>query len=198
MGYLITLGLGAGLGIHCLGHRRGFLGVGQHVGQELLELVVAFHAAEELRQLVAHVQQLLERALGEVSLGVLLAGLDRRITHANTGFTRLTGYTQAELLGKSCRILQGPQTEPATVARLKAAFRADGLFDGEILNYRKDGVTFWNTLNVSPVFSKAGELQFYFTSQVDMTASREQQLRIDRAAVFRPIHHVRSSQCVIS
>ena len=81
---------------------------------------------------------------------------------------------------------------------IKWAIGANTDITVDLLNYRKDGVTFWNTLNVSPVFSKAGELQFYFTSQVDMTASREQQLRIDRAAVFRPIHHVRSSQCVIS
>jgi len=44
---------------------------------------------------------------------------DRRITYANQGFTRLTGYTEAELLGRSCARLQGPETEPALGRRLR-------------------------------------------------------------------------------
>ena len=92
----------------------------------------------------------------DISLGVLLAGPNRQITYTNEGFMRLTGYAESELLGKSCSLLQGPETDPATVEKLNAALRGDGYFDGEILNYRKDGTIFWNALLISPLCDQDG------------------------------------------
>jgi len=89
-------------------------------------------------------QQLFDQALSEISLGVLITDLDRKVVYTNDGFTRLTGYTQEEMLGRTCRILQGPKTDPETVEKIRAALHGDGYFDGEVLNYRKDGSTFWN------------------------------------------------------
>ena len=116
-------------------------------------MINALHAA---RTKATGMQQLLERALSDVSLGVLLAGLDRRITYANAGFTRLTGYTEPELIGQSCRILQGSGTDPAVAEKLRAALHGEGYFDGEILNYRKDGSAFWNALLISPIHDERG------------------------------------------
>ncbi len=118
-------------------------------------------------------QRVLEQALTDVSLGVLLAGMDRRITYANHGFTGLTGYTEAELLGKSCSLLHGSKTDPATVAKLKAAFQGDGHFDGEILNYRKDGTTFWNALIISPVRDERGAMTGFLGIQRDITLRKK-------------------------
>ena len=105
----------------------------------------------------SQVQQLLERALSGASLGVLLADPDCRITYANEGFTRLTGYTGEELLGKSCMLLQGPDTDLATIARLEAALSGDGVFEGELLCYRKDGAPFWDELLISPMRDERGQ-----------------------------------------
>jgi PAS domain S-box-containing protein len=121
----------------------------------------------------ANIQRLLERALGDVSLGVLLAGLDRLITYANQGFTRLTGYKERELLGQSCSILQGPGSDPVTVQKLKEALHGDGNFDGEILNYRKDGSTFWNALIISPVHDESGAKTGFLGIQRDITKRKQ-------------------------
>lgn len=135
---------------------------------------------------VAGIQRLLERALSDVSLGVLIAGMDRKITYANQGFTRLTGYTEKELLGKSCAILHGPETDRATVQKLKSAMHGDFFFDGEILNYRKDGTTFWSALLISPVHDEDGKMTGFLGIQRDATkrklaeiALRESRSRLD-------------------
>ena len=120
----------------------------------------------------AGIQRLLERALSDVSLGVLIADLDQRITYANAGFTRLTGYSEGELLGQDCRMFQGPETDPATTAQINEALRTDGLFEGEILNYRKDGTTFWKALSMSPVCDDSGKMTGFLGIQRDITARR--------------------------
>ena len=137
-------------------------------------LVSALHAA---RVQAGGVQRLLEEALTEVSLGVLLGGPDRRITYANAGFTRLTGYTEAELLGQSCALLQGPETDPAVAEKLRAALHGDGFFDDEILNYRKDGTPFWNALLISPVHDGRDGWTGFLGIQRDITRRRLAEMR---------------------
>ncbi len=141
-------------------------------------LISALHTA---RVRASVIQRLLEQALSDVSLGVLMSGLDRRITYANHGFTRLTGYTAAELVGKSCALLQGPETDPGTVDRLKIALRGDGFFDGEILNYRNDGTTFWNGLLISPVHDESGAMTGFLGIQRDITKRKRAELALHQS-----------------
>jgi PAS domain S-box-containing protein len=85
----------------------------------------------------------------------------------------LTGYTSEEAVGRNCRFLQGPETDPATIARARHALAAHRVFNEEIYNYRKDGSGFWNALHLSPVFDDAGKLTYYFGSQIDVSAQKE-------------------------
>ncbi len=133
-------------------------------------LIAVLHS--ELQRAVG-IQRLLERALSDVSLGVMLGDLDQRITYANAGMTRLTGYTEAALVGQDARMLQGPKTDPETVSQVNEALRTDGLFDGEILNYRKDGSTFWKALSLSPVRDERGAITGTLGIQQDVTARRD-------------------------
>ncbi len=141
-------------------------------------LIAALHTA---RVQATGIRQLFEQALSDVSLGVLLTGLDRRITYANQGFTRLTGYTEAEMLGKNCASLQGPETDPETVDRLKTALHGDGFFDGEILNYRKDGTAFWNGLLISPVRDEGGAMTGFLGIQGDITQRKHAELALQQS-----------------
>ncbi len=133
-------------------------------------LITALHAA---RVKATGMQHVLEEALSDVSLGVLLGDLDRNITYTNMGFTRLTGYTAEDMQGQSCRILQGPGTDPAVAEKLRAALHDGGYFDGEILNYRKDGTPFWNALLISPIHDERGEKTGFLGVQRDFTKRRE-------------------------
>ena len=94
---------------------------------------------------------------------------DNPIVFANRAFQRLSGYPLAEIMGRNCRFLQGPGTDGAAVTRIREALEARQDINLDILNYRKDGTPFWNALYISPVINEAGELLFFFASQIDVT-----------------------------
>ena len=98
---------------------------------------------------------------------------DNPIVFANQAFQAMTGYATEELIGRNCRFLQGPDTDAETVSEVRRAISEKREIAVEILNYRKDGYTFWNALFVSPVFNAAGELVYYFASQLDVSRRRE-------------------------
>ena len=93
---------------------------------------------------------------------------DNPIVFVNDAFERLTGYTREETLGRNCRFLQGPATRAEDVARVRAAVERQESIQVDLLNYRKDGTSFWNALLLSPVFHE-GELTYFFASQLDVT-----------------------------
>ncbi len=97
---------------------------------------------------------------------------DNPIVFANRAFVRMTGYERSEIVGRNCRFLQGPETDADTVERVRHAVRARDELAVELLNYRKDGTSFWNALFVSPVFDPAGNLVYFFASQLDVSRRR--------------------------
>ena len=107
---------------------------------------------------------------------------DNPIVFVNPAFLALTGYGADEVLGRNCRFLQGPDTDPASVASIRDAVAGRRDVKVQLLNYRKDGGTFWNELYLSPVFSEAGELVNFFGSQVDVTHSRQGEVARERLA----------------
>ena len=97
---------------------------------------------------------------------------DRPIVWINEAFLDLTGYQRHELIGRNCRLLQGPDTDRTEVARMRAAIEAAEPFAGEVLNYRKDGTPFWNGMTINPVRDGKGRLTYFFAAQADMTDKR--------------------------
>ena len=94
---------------------------------------------------------------------------DNPIVFCNEAFQALTGYSQDEVLGRNCRFLQGQDSDPAVIAKIRAGVTSGESVSVEILNYRKDGSTFWNALYLSPVRNDDGEIQFFFASQLDVS-----------------------------
>lgn len=104
---------------------------------------------------------------------------DNPIVFVNDAFGRLTGYSREETLGRNCRFLQGPGTNRDDVTRMRDAVDRRVPIELDLLNYRKDGTTFWNRLLMSPVFNE-GELSFFFASQFDITPERERLGKVAR------------------
>lgn len=103
---------------------------------------------------------------------------DNPIIFCNQAFMTLTGYSVDELIGRNCRLLQGPDTDPEAVDQLRRAVAAEEDVALDILNYRKDGTSFWNALFVSPVRDVDGTVIYFFASQLDFTTikSKEREL----------------------
>lgn len=98
---------------------------------------------------------------------------DNPIVFSNRAFASMTGYTTEELLGTNCRFLQGPDTDRSKVAAIREAIAKEREITVEILNYRKDGSSFWNALYISPVYNTKKELVYFFASQLDVSRRRD-------------------------
>ncbi|MBB2903188.1 PAS domain S-box-containing protein [Kineococcus radiotolerans] len=94
---------------------------------------------------------------------------DNPLLWVSPSFEHVTGYTAAQAVGRDCRFLQGPDTDPTTVAHLREAIRAERTVSVTLLNYRHDGSAFHNHLIVSPVFDATGRLSHHVSVQSDVT-----------------------------
>ncbi|MEL7059951.1 MAG: PAS domain-containing protein [Acidobacteriota bacterium] len=117
----------------------------------------------------------LEPVLDQVASGVTIADATRAdlpLVFVNRVFEEMTGYQRGDILGSNCRFLQGPATEASAVADLRRAIRAGEAARVTLLNYRRDGSTFWNELQLTPVRNAIGRLTHYIGVQTDVTANR--------------------------
>ncbi len=79
-----------------------------------------------------------------------------RVVYANAAFSRTTGYSYEEIVGRSPRVLQGPGTDRAKLDEVRTALETGGSVRTELLNYRKDGTPFWVELDIVSVFGEDG------------------------------------------
>lgn len=113
---------------------------------------------------------------------------DNPLVWVNPAFTRLTGYPAAEAVGRNCRFLQGEDTDPNTVERLRRAIANRQAEAVTILNRRKDGTPFWNHVSINPVFDDNGEVVSFVGTQTDVSdqvqinLEHEQALEAERIA----------------
>ena len=100
---------------------------------------------------------------------------DMNIVYANKAFSDLTGYGRDEIIGKNCRILQGPQSERNAVDHIRACISRRETVEVNVTNYRRDGSIFLNHLYLAPVFDEhTGQLSAYVGIQTDVTRIRRQ------------------------
>jgi two-component system, cell cycle sensor histidine kinase and response regulator CckA len=94
------------------------------------------------------------------------------IEYVNETFVDVTGYTAAESVGRNCRFLQGPDTDPAALHLMRQAIHSGKAIHVQLLNYKKDGTPFWNDLTLSPMVGPDGGVPRYLGVQRDVTAMR--------------------------
>lgn len=114
---------------------------------------------------------------------VMITGADQRIVYVNGAFTRLTGYAPSEALGRSPEFLQGPDTNPTTLAHLRQAMQERNRVSAEILKYRKSGEPYWADVSVVPVGERSGAVTHWITIEREITARKAQEEEITRLAM---------------
>jgi PAS domain S-box-containing protein len=120
--------------------------------------------------------ELKDRALASATEGITISDpslRDNPLIYVNSGFEAMTGYTAEDVLGKNCRFLQGPLTGKAASEEIRAAIAQDRPCLVELLNYRKDGSTFWNRLSITPVRDASGKTTHYIGVQSDITERKQ-------------------------
>ncbi|EYD73815.1 PAS domain-containing protein [Limimaricola hongkongensis] len=113
---------------------------------------------------------------------------DNPIVFANDAFCALTGYAVDEVIGRNCRFLQGANTTPDSIARIRRIIESCEVDTVEIVNYRKDGTAFLNALQIGPIMGDDGTPMLYFGSQLDTSTRREAE-RAARQLADRELGH---------
>lgn len=126
-------------------------------------------------------------ALKAISQGVLITSADRRILSVNDAFLAVTGYSRSEVQGHSCRFMQGPLTDPQAIAAIALAIENITEFSGVILNYRKDGRTFWNELVITPVLDEQGKLSNFIGITRDISERKQMEEQVQHLAFYDPL-----------
>lgn len=103
------------------------------------------------------------------------------IIYVNPAFERMTGWAKAEVLGKSPRLLQGPRTDFGIFTGLREHLSAGKVWEGQTINYRKDGTEFWMEWSIVPLEDERGEIYQYVAIQRDVSARIEAEQRLRQA-----------------
>lgn len=138
---------------------------------------------EEALQQVAQENSRLVTAINSAAIGVTISDAtqaDNPLIFINPAFTSLTGYRSEDVLGKNCRFLQGQETDPDTVAKIRQAIKAERSITVEMINYRKDGTPFWNELSINPIFDDQGDLTNFVGVQADITSRKQADIERDQ------------------
>jgi PAS domain S-box-containing protein len=142
------------------------------------------HARSEAALSVALSENaILAAAVSNTTTGVIITDPnqpDNPVIFVNRAFTATTGHAAHEALGRNCRFLQGPKTDPEMVKAIREAVAQARPFRGEILNYRKNGTTFWNDLSLTPVNDDHGKLIYFVGIQTDVSEQKYASLALQR------------------
>ncbi|MCK6577513.1 MAG: ATP-binding protein [Anaerolineae bacterium] len=146
--------------------------------------------------------QLHDRAMSASSCGITIADAvdpELPLIYINEGFTRITGYSPTDTLGRNCRFLQREDRDQENLPLLRSALR--GAQDCTIVlrNYRKDGTPFWNELFTSPIFDDQGRLTHFVGIQTDVTrrVEAEEALRRERDSLEKTLAQLRHTQAML-
>ncbi len=116
-----------------------------------------------------------------------LNGEGPRIVYVNAAFTDLSGYTAEEVIGRSPRLLQGPNTDPETCRRIGQALRNHSPIREQLINYTKDGREYWVDLNIFPLHNRRGEVNYFAAIERDITVQKLREHTLIAQAITDPL-----------
>lgn len=108
---------------------------------------------------------------------------DNPVVYANRAFEIISGYPQAEIVGRNCRFLQGSDRDQPGLKAIRAAMRSKEPCVVTLRNYRKNGELFINRLSIRPLLDRQGNVVYYLGIQHDVTDLVESREEVERARV---------------
>ncbi len=114
--------------------------------------------------------------LDHLPYGVLIADNKMLLSYANRGFSEMTGFSASEIIGRTCSFLQGEFTDKQTRDAIRVACKNGTTFQGEILNFKKDGTPFWNELTIDPMRNSAGQVEGFIGISRDITQRKSDEI----------------------
>lgn len=142
--------------------------------QMLTQVKEALKEANERLEAQREQLRLLAAVAAHTDNAVVITDAEGKAIWVNRGFEKITGYTLEEVKGKvPGRLLQGPDTDPATVARIREKLRRKEPFVEEILNYSRDGRPYWIRLYITPLFDELNRLTHFMAIELDITEEKE-------------------------
>ncbi len=151
------------------GEDRGLVGVIADISER--------KQAEEKNQLAASV-------FSHAREGITITAADGTIIDVNDAFTRITGYTREEALGKNPRIIKSNHHEPEFYAAMWRDLIEKGYWNGEIWNRRKSGELYPELLTISAVRDEQGRTLHYVALFTDITPMKEHEEQLRHMAHF--------------
>ena len=125
--------------------------------------------------------EMLSLVAAETDNLVVITDAQERIEYVNDGFTRLTGYTFEECVGKKPgKLLQGEDTDPETVRKVRQNIKRQEPFYDEILNYTKDNQPYWVSLAINPVLDASGQVKRFVSIQGEVTENKMRALENEK------------------
>jgi two-component system, NtrC family, sensor kinase len=127
---------------------------------------------------------LYNRAMAATSTGIVIADAtnpEHPIIYCNPAFESMTGYRREEIIGKNCRFLQGIDTDPVAITKIRQALKNESECLVVLKNYRQDGTAFWNALSISPVRDRTGKLTHFIGVQRDITERKKSEEALQKS-----------------
>ncbi len=141
-----------------------------------------------------HRLKLLEYVITNASDSVIITHVnciddsDHTIIYTNDAFTKMTGYSKEEVIGKTPKLFQGPNTNKAELKRIKKAIKRWDSCEIEVINYKKNGEEFWNNIAISPVADSTGSFTHWISIQRDITVRKKKDQEITKAIITAQEH----------
>jgi len=131
--------------------------------------------------------RLLQAALSATANAVVITHRDGRIQWTNRAFTALTGYEAGEVLGKTPRILRSGEHPPSFYAEMWQTILDGRVWNGEVMNRRKDGAVYTEEMTITPIFSEDGEVSHFVAVKQDITQRKSLERGIRQAQKMEAI-----------
>ena len=123
--------------------------------------------------------KLLAKLVAQINDAVIIMGVDGHVQWVNEGFTKITGYTLAEVVGQSPeKLLHGEKTSREVTERIATKLARGEEPEEELVKYRKNGSPFWVRTSIKPIYDDEGKITHYLAVENDITIRKEKELAI--------------------